>query len=373
MLYAIRNELGRRYPTARVVMAPSRSSASQPLARIRENGMLAKSAFWRGGVQWGDLATVLPARVRAKSGLILDRELDAVFDAAGFGYGSPWPDRHLAELAHAAKRWKRRSTALVMLPQAFGVFTSPEARQSIRTVADSAQLMYARDPESLENLREVLGDHPALRLAPDFTSLLAAHLPDEDLAERLHHIIAVVPNARMLDKTAELARAAYLPFLDTCMGLLRHRGLKVALVIHGGAEDLALAQQLQQIHPNAELLLEADPLRLKGLLGACRGSIGSRYHGLINCLSQGVPAFGTSWSHKYRALYGQYDFTEGLVESLSGADAERVCTLLSDDEWMATRRVQLMQSAENLKAASRAMWEEVFAVVETTRSTEVVG
>ncbi len=364
MLLAIQHQVLQHYPEARLAMAPSRTSGSQPLHRLREHGILAKSALWRSGIQWGDLAACLPHSMRETLGLVLDREIDGVLDAAGFAYGNPWPDRNLAELASAARRWQQRGTALVLLPQAFGRFDSRVAQDDIRSIADAAALIYARDGQSLNHLRETVGNRTSLRLAPDFTSLLEGHFPEAPLVSQLGMSIAIVPNARMLDQTDSAVRDRYLPFLEHCITTLHLRGLRVVLIVHGGREDRALAERLHHSHADCLLVTESDPLRLKGLLGACRGSIGSRYHGLISCLNQGVPAFGTSWSHKYHALYADYDFTSGLVESLSPAIADEIAQRLADDRWVMTTRQQLLNAAEQQKQASKAMWKDVFGVID---------
>jgi colanic acid/amylovoran biosynthesis protein len=169
----------------------------------------------------------------------------------------------------------------------------------------------------------------------------------------------------MLDRTDPAAGLAYLPFLEGCIASLLAGGLQVALVVHGGAEDLVLANQLRDRHPQCRLVDEHHPLKIKGFVGACRGSIGSRYHGLINCLSQGVPAFGTSWSHKYQALYADYDFSDGLISELSASVADEVCHHLLDDSWIGATRAHLVRSAEKQKDASRVMWEDIFGVIES--------
>jgi colanic acid/amylovoran biosynthesis protein len=369
MLLAILQEVSRRFPNAQFAMAPSRKGTSQPVDRIRDQGMLAKASLWRAGRQWGDLAALVPSTVRESLGLALDRDIDTVLDAAGFAYGSPWPTRSLEELAAAAARWRQRGTALVLMPQAFGRIERPEDVRHLRIVADTARRIYARDTLSLDHLRAVVGEHASLRQAPDFTSLLPGLPPNADLKRQLSETIAIVPNARMLDRTDRVAGSRYLPFLEACIGSLSRAGLQIALVVHGGAEDLALANQLRNRHPQCRLVDERHPLKIKGFLGACRGSIGSRYHGLINCLSQGVPAFGTSWSHKYQALYADYDFGAGLISELSASVADEVCRHLLDDTWIGATRAHLVQSAERQKDASRVMWEDIFGVIESATQT----
>ena len=47
------------------------------------------------------------------------------------------------------------------------------------------------------------------------------------------------------------------------------------------------------------IVQETDSLCIEGIIGASDGVIGSRYHGLVNALSQGVVALAVNWSHKY--------------------------------------------------------------------------
>lgn len=368
MLLAIRQQLLRKYPSAQLVMAPSRNRASQPIALIRQHGLLAKSALWRLGIQWGDLAALLPSFVRRSVGLVLDREIDVVIDAAGFAYGRPWPERNLEELASAARRWQRRGTALIMLPQAFGSFDTTSAKRNLHTIAAAAERIYARDATSLLNLKRVLGEHSSLRLAPDFTSLLpgAEGLGvDHELAGSAHRTVAIIPNARMLDRGLRTGEIEYLSFLSRCVEAFHANGLNVAIFVHGGDEDLRLAEALCVRHSAAALIREPDPVRLRALLGLCRGSVGSRYHALISCLSQGVPAFGTSWSHKYQALYEDYAFSDGLVDVLTSEAPRQIAALLANDHWVNQAREQLLMTANRQKTTSEQMWGEVFHIIDT--------
>lgn len=362
MLLAIQQALKVRYPSSDIAMAPSRSSASQPIDRIRAHGMLAKSSLWRAGRQWGDAAEVLPRALRNRLGLVLDREIEVVLDSSGFLYGSPWGKPALEELAVAASRWKSRGTRLILMPQAFGAFDDKHAAARINEIADSADLIFARDPRSLENLRRAAGERDNLLLAPDFTAAVAGIPPENPT--RLARTVAIIPNARMIDQTSDETHRAYLPFLSDCVAQLRLAGLETMLIAHEAQDDTMLVRQMAERIPDCEVLDEDDPLRLKGILSACRGVIGSRYHGLISSLAQGVPAFGTSWTHKYQALYGDYRFPEGLISELSKQEATRASVCLANDPWQTSTRIALQSQARELRRVIEDMWSRVFAVID---------
>jgi colanic acid/amylovoran biosynthesis protein len=376
MLLAIRQELERRYPHLECAIAPTRNSAEQPIGKIREYGFLLKSSLWRAGVQWGDLAGAVPRALRRAAGVVLDREIDVVLDAAGFAYGSPWVDAALEDLARCARRWRRQGTGLVLLPQAFGRFDTPHRRELINEIVAAADRVYARDAQSLAHLHEAVGERPQVSLSPDFTAL--AHAPEAALSTmkgprsmspertaRLAETIVIIPNARMLDQTATAVREEYLPFLRACLQALRERGLPVIFLIHAGGEDRSIIVALGDDARAVPVVEDDDPLRLKAVLAGCRGVIGSRFHGLVSALSAGVPAFGTSWSHKYRALYADYDFAQGLVGDLHSARAGEMVALLADDAWQSRTRAHLIAQAAAQRALIERMWQDTSAIIET--------
>ena len=116
------------------------------------------------------------------------------------------------------------------------------------------------------------------------------------------------------------------------------------------------------------ILKEDDPLELKGILGASRAVVASRFHALVSALSQGVPAVATGWSHKYTELFEDYGFPEGLLSI--DDDAARVDAMLDrlvDADASRTISMRLLEHSERLKARSEDMWSGVQSVIDGRR------
>lgn len=361
MLHAALQKLKTRYPDATFVMAPTTEKSDHPFRKLVQLGFYPKASLWRYGIQWGNLANFAPRPLREMYGVVLDKEVDVVIDAAGFAYSDQWGDEPSVELAQSAKTWKKNGTRVILLPQALGPFTTDKIQAAMKTVVENVDLVFPRERVSYEHLTALTGEQAKIKQAPDFTNLISGVIPaDLDVEQNR---FCIVPNCRMLDKTDQQTRDAYLPFLITCTRYLLEKGAKPFVLVHEGKGDLALAEKLSAAVGGIPIVRESGPLEIKGILGACSGTLGSRFHGLVSALSQGVPALATGWSHKYQMLFEDYGFPEGLVQ-VTGDEAEikRKLDLVTDDS---ARIAALIQTrTAQLKEQSEQMWQQVFEVID---------
>lgn len=361
MLHAALQKLKTRYPDATFVMAPTTEKSDHPFRKLVQLGFYPKASLWRYGIQWGKLANFAPRPLREMYGVVLDKEVDVVIDAAGFAYSDQWGDEPSVELAQSANTWKKNGTRVILLPQALGPFTTDKIQAAMKTVVENVDLVFPRERVSYEHLTALTGEQAKIKQAPDFTNLISGVIPADFDVEQ--NRFCIVPNCRMLDKTDQQTRDAYLPFLITCTRYLLEKGAKPFVLVHEGKGDLALAEKLSAAVGGIPIVRESGPLEIKGILGACSGTLGSRFHGLVSALSQGVPALATGWSHKYQMLFEDYGFPEGLVQ-VTGDEAEikRKLDLVTDDS---ARIAALIQTrTAQLKEQSEQMWQQVFEVID---------
>lgn len=365
MLLAIRERLARVLPDARIVLAPSPNATYEDRAPLGALQLLPLA--WRG-LDGNAASGALPAplrRIGYRYGIVTECEIDAVLDASGFAYGDPWPERLMHYTAGTVRRLARRSRPYVFLPQAFGPFRRPgRARQEFAAALDRAALVCPRDAESRQHLLELapgLGDR--LSVSPDFTLGVAG---DPAAAQRRgvgRRTVLLVPNAHMESERNPSAagRTQYAAMLLALARAARTRGLEVRVLNHGGADDRPLCARLAQSLGDSPIIEEPDPLATKGIIGAAAAVVSSRFHGCVNAMSQAVPCLGTSWSHKYAALFADFGASEWLVTDGDAlAAVERFERLLDGHEALAAR---LAARSAALAREVEAMWARVGTIL----------
>ena len=363
MLHAVVQKLRERYPDAKLTMAPVYGGAPDTFEKMADLKLYPKAWLWRKGVDFGRFAAFIPKRLRTLYGLVLTSEIDVVIDAAGFAYSDQWGINGSKELSISSTLWKKNGTKLIMLPQALGPYKKDNIENYVRKWAKNAELIFPRERDSYRYLTEVVGEQEKIKLYPDFTNLVKGTLPDNyDATDKR---VAIVPNYRMIDKTGREESEAYLPFLIRVAKYLVEKNTKPFLLVHEGANDQVLADKVSEAVGGIPIVKEVNPLHIKGILGTCDATVGSRFHGLVSALSQGVPSLATGWSHKYQRLFEDYNFGEGLVSVTDSDDLlHSKIDLLIEPDSAGGLRIKLNKRSLELKQLSEEMWRRVFGVID---------
>lgn len=325
------------------------------------HGLHTKLSVPRLGRSWL-AARLMPASFRAAYGLADESDIDAVIDASGFAFSDQFGPQRTEQFARDVLRWKKQGKKVILLPQALGPFKTERIRKAFRIVLDNADLIFARDAESLRYAQEVGGAGDRLLESPDFTNLVTAVNPGD--VTPLPNQVCIVPNDRMIEKGGDAAKT-YLPFMADCVKHVLSAGGSPLLLLHDPKSDGPLVEPLMNlVGGRIPVIRHPDPRHLKWILGASRLVIGSRFHALVSALSQAVPCLATGWSHKYQALFEDYGCPECVLRPQAGASDLRakIEELLADaghDRMTTTLR----RNGDQLKDRVRRMWNKVDSVL----------
>ena len=361
MMHAVLQKVGEKIPQARFVLAPDESSSYKKRAKL---GLYQKIWFSKFRIPLGMyFGKYIHKKLREYYGLVCHEEIKFVLDASGFSYSDQWGPGSSVLMAKAIKRWRNNNTKIILLPQAMGPFTSKQIRQAFAQVVEKADLIFPRDEISYKHVTDLVGEQKHVIQAPDFTNLVKGVVPEEFKSKEGR--FCIIPNYHMIDKTSSKESKKYIPFLVNCVQHLLKKKILPFILIHEGEQDYWLAKEVcKQCGEDMEIVREVNPLKIKGIIGTCRGVISSRFHGLVSALSQGVPALGTGWSHKYEMLFADYGFPEGCIPvDSSDSEIKKRIVQITDEAKTIQLRQKLTEAAQIQKQRSEKMWDRVFACI----------
>ena len=365
MLYAILDSVKQRLPDTLFVMEKRPGSATS-IKKQRNLGIYTKLNIKKYGIDSAKWGLLVPRGVRRKMGFIHEKEIDVVLDGSGFAFGDFWGAKKAGErLADHIEKWKKQGKRVIMLSQAFGAFEDPLLQKKMKQITDHADLIFARDKYSYDYLRAIDADNDRIILKPDFTNLVKGRLPDYFNAEDSE--IAIIPNNKLLESNLFENHSQYLDVLHSIVVLTEQAGKVPFFLIHEGMKDQQLAEDVnKRFSKSIKIIKEDDPLKVKGIIGACKGVITSRFHGLVSALSQGVPCLCIGWSHKYKALMEDYNFPQGIIakEDLALENLKNKIDLITGDVSASQCKTILNEASKKQKTLAKEMWDKIFTVLE---------
>jgi colanic acid/amylovoran biosynthesis protein len=226
-------------------------------------------------------------------------------------------------------------------------------------------LVFAREQQSYDYLIDLGVSASKCRIAPDFTNLMHFDHDTEggdrvnpSTADAAQPYACVVPNYRMVDMTEDGVEDAYIEFLCDAVQTITAAGLDARVLLHTcNPNDKSLGDTVCR-RTDASLFAPEDALDVKRMIGASECVVSSRFHGLVNALSQNVPAAATGWSHKYQYLMSEYDCVDFLISMEASASDQQaqLANLISDREAL---RDRIMEAGKAQRQRTEAMWEQV--------------
>lgn len=361
MLFAIIEEFERRGVAANFVIEYSGTSIKgfpHPLWR--------KARYVRKGLNLLTPLNFVPAFILNRFKLKKCSDVDVVLDASGFSYGDQWNWKVARDrLASTIEGLKRRGVPVILLPQALGPFEHAEGRTEFAKIAKHADLIFARDEQSLDFAAPIV-ESTKLFLAPDFTPTVKH--PSNAEPSKFTDRACIIPNSKMLTKNATESDA-YIRFLGHAINRCHSMGLSPFILLHELKEDGSLVKDyLNTEQIDIDVLAPADVRLCKAIISKTKLLICSRYHGVVSGLSQSIPTICAGWSHKYYALMQYYQCEDFLVETSDLNGFDKKLEQLTKNEQYTVHKQKLAECAVKHRNALPLMWERVFDVIRQTVS-----
>ncbi len=294
-----------------------------------------------------------------------------MLDASGFAYGDQWGGRNIKVLCEEIERLAKHHKGYILLPQAFGPFSQAAEQKLLARALPKAWFVCARDSESYQHLSACVAGKAELHQFADFTNLVTPVLPavDSKISNNIDNPIEghihrkprclIIPNAAMLSSKNrnQSWRERYLAVLKLAIDTAQQQGMTAVLLNHEGHADADICQQLATMfNPQLQVIEEPDPRKVKGWIATSRLVVCSRFHGCVSALSSGVPCIGTSWSHKYEALFSEYQQAEFLIHADVTASQ---LAMLFQQSLQKVIEPQVVKAIADFKIQSEAMWQHL--------------
>jgi polysaccharide pyruvyl transferase WcaK-like protein len=360
MAIAIAERLGEKFPS--ITLAVSNGFGDyEKRARHRFRTIYE----FKGGVRTfvANLAIrFISSSIRDKLGVVNPSEVDLILDASGFCYSDQWGG--CSGIFRALRKLNlrsRRDTPVIFLPQAFGPFETSGIASPLAKLVDRAMYVFPREPASYDYVVDKIGRDEKIRIFPDFTMEVKGIIPDSTPLPE--DFVAIVPNYRMVDKLPN--PSDYYDFLARADAHVCNSGKRVIYILHDEFEDKQVVDALEARGVTMEVITHEDPRLLKGVLSKASFVIGSRFHALVGALSSGVPCIGVGWSHKYQALFNDFD-CPGLL--LSDLNCDKALSSMIDTLALSQERECLIERINKARELQREQTEEMWGLVESAIS-----
>lgn len=361
MLHAVLEKINQNLPDAKVVIAPGGKDTYKKRALL---GLYQKISFSLFNIPIGlYIGKFIPRKFRLFFGLVTHNEIDLVFDMSGFKYSDQWGNGPTVEMALLSRKWKRNGTSIYLLPQAFGPFKTQKIQTAFKSLSKNVEMIFPRDDVSFNYVTNLLGKQDRIIQSPDFTCLVKG--VNKPIHKELTNRYCIIPNYRMIDKSAKEQAENYLQFIEACISSFIEKNLDPFILIHEGNDDLKLAQLInKRSRKNISIIQEEDPLVIKGIIGNCSGVISSRFHGCVSALVQGIPALSTGWTHKYQLLFKEFDYPEGCIDINASPKViyDHIASF-TDPAQSEKIKKKLRKKADDYKTKTDLMWGMLFTEI----------
>lgn len=361
MLYAILQELEKKYPQA-IVYLPI-SQFPNGLKCINTSLQLEQSpnklVRFLGKNHITGLLNRIGLRFKYLNNLLPIKEAKYYIDASGLYFSDQMisEDRIASDLHILLKGYYEQGTKIVYLPQAFGPFHKSASIKTVEVALRYANIVIARDDKSLNYLQQLKGKSDRIKQYYDFTGVVKGVCPDE--FSYLRGRVCIILNKQMIRKGA-LTKDSYINKVKAMIDVIYQEGYEAFFLDHADDIDL-IRETLACIRYDIPIVAGLDAITVKGVIGQSYLCVSSRFHGVISAFSSGVPCLTTSWNHKYQELLKLYDMQDSMLPESIADCANKIRHFLLKDK-NDNIRFRLCEINKRVQQNIIEMWNDVWSI-----------
>ena len=361
MLYAILQEIERKFPNAKVYIPYKNISRKLEYVKTKVNLMytpFSKFFYIRFLLR---LFKRLHISLKFFWRFDIVRDADWFIDSSGFAFSDQFnmTDERVSMWQYKLQTLYNHNCKIIFLPQAYGPVEFPNTRKVLKLISDKANLIMPREHVSYDYLEKSgVVDMNKVKIFTDFTSLVDGSFPKK--YEYLNDGICIIPNMRMITK-GTISFENYINLIRDIILKVQSTGKKVYLLNHEGLKDERLCYQISEsLNSKIEVVTRLNAIETKGLISSAYLVISSRFHGVASALNSCVPCLATSWSHKYQELYNDYKMDDCVLPLDNNTKAiERISAYLQADTNQKIRD-SLKERVPHIKEETRNMWNMIW-------------
>ena len=363
MLYAILQEIERRFPDATVYLSPYRIKQGVEYIKTDIDLRLWPYDKFITKLKLKEIFRLLHLPFCLLPHTFALRNIGYHFDGSGFAYSDQFniTDSRVYNEKALLKFLAKHGCKNVFLPQAFGPVEKTMTKKMLTVISDYASIIMPREKVSYNYLEDSGNvDMNKVKLYTDFTSLVEGEFPSK--YEHLRNGICIIPNSQMINKGA-ISMENYLELLKAIVSNASFSDKKVYMLNHAGEQDKFLCNKIKTMIPdNIEMVTDLNALEVKGLISSAFLVISSRFHGVASALNSCVPCLATSWSHKYKELYNDYNMHDCILPLDNNNKAmEQIGSYLKDETNLKIRNI-LKERVPHIKKETQRMWDIIWAL-----------
>ena len=288
------------------------------------------------------------------------KNIDLLLDAGGFQFGDQFyfNSSGISVLNNYYKKLKKYKTKIIFLPQAFGPFENKISKELIPVFNKNIDIVYAREQVSYNYLVDAGLSKTNLKLYPDFTSLTKGIMPSK--YDMVKGYVCFIPNMRMMDKGA-LSIDNYVDFFVTLIKACIKNNKVPFLLNHEGESDYKICKIIAgKLDAKIIIANNLNGFEIKGIIANSYAVVSSRFHGVASSLSSAVPCLATSWNHKYKLLFEDYEQTNNILDVTNTNDAVEKLSNILDPKINGEIKLILEKNKKKLTLSTEKMWQQVF-------------